>query len=238
MLRFWPVLLLTLCACAAPPSQRATSAAPARAAAPTLAALAAAHAKVAEAKRLIPGFAESDVALAQAQSAAAQANNPRAQALAREALTRAGLALDGYYVSASAQELQKLYAVTGLSDVQLGRLREAEVTLVRGEGARAHLLLQRLNQELRSDRKHRVKSGESLWTISARPEVYANGFLWPLLWDANRDRIRDPNMLYQGQTLRIRQNPTVDEVVRAVEYARRQMRPKVRVGKIKIIEGE
>lgn len=205
----------------------------ARASPATTAALAAAQAKVDEAKRLIAGFNGSDASLAQAYRAAEQLNNPRAQSLAREAQTRAALALDGYYVTASAQELQRLYTITGLNDAQLDRLREAEVVLVRGEGARAHALLQQLNKELRSDRKHRVARGESLWSIAARPEVYANGFLWPLIWDANRDRIPDPNVLRQGQSLRIRPNPTVDEVVQAVETARARMAARVRIGKIR-----
>jgi len=227
---------LVLGACSAPRSlsEPASFTAPTvRANGATGAALTAAQARVAEARRLIPAYTASDAALSQARSAATAANNVRAQALAREAQTRAALALDGYYVSASARELQQLYTYTGLSDAQLDRLREAEVVLVRGEGARAHALLQQLGQELRSDKKHRVAGGESLWSIAAKPEIYANGFLWPLIWDANRDRIRDPNMLRQGQTLRIKQNPTVDEVVRAVETARSRMGAKVRIGKIR-----
>jgi nucleoid-associated protein YgaU len=237
MIRAWLVLpLLLLDACSAPralPDRAPPYQAPRATTPATQQALAAAESRVAEARRLIPGYPGSDAALEQARRAAALANNPRAQSLAREAQTRAELALDGYYVSASARELQELYSVTGLSDAQLGRLREAEVALVRGEGARAHGLLQALNRELKEDRSHRVRSGESLWTIAARPEVYANGFLWPLIWDANRDRIRDPDVLYAGQVLRIRPNPTVDEVVRAVETARSRIGSRVRIGEIR-----
>lgn len=200
----------------------------------TMTALARARAKTAEAQRLISGFDGNRSLLAQAQDEAARGSYTRAQSLAQEAQSRAELAMDGYYVAASARELQRLYGVTGLSDGQLGKLRDAEVKLVRGEGARAYALLQQLGKELSTSRKHQVASGESLWTISARPEVYANGYLWPLIWDANRDRIKNPDVLQAGQTLRIRPNPTVDEVVQAVETARNRMAAaRVRIGKIR-----
>ena len=199
----------------------------------TVAALNAAQLKINQAKRLTGSYTDSDALMNEARPASARGDNLRAQELAREAQTRAELALDGYYITASAQELQQIYAITGLSDDQLARVREAEVALVRGDGSRAHALLVALNKELTTDKKHQVQSGDSLWSISARPEVYANGFLWPLIWEANKDKIKNPNLLYQGQSLRIKPNPTVDEVVKAVEYARQQMGTRVRIGEVK-----
>lgn len=228
--------LLSLAACAAPRplAERPSPPKPApRASAETLRAISEAQAKVSAAKRVISGYVESDAALAEARSAAATADNPRAQTAAREAQSRAALALDGHYLAASAQRLQELYSVTGLSDAQMAQLRSAEVALVRGEGAQAYNILQKLTKDVKSDKKHQVRSGESLWSISARPEVYSNGFLWPLIWEANKDKIKDPNVLYKGQTLRIKPNPTVDEVVRAVEYARARLGARVRVGEVK-----
>lgn len=233
-----PALILLLLAACAPAAPRPIENSPPaesrypRAAPATLKLLEEAEAQVAATRKWVPNYTESDRTLRDAQRAASRAQNPRAQGLAREARDRAALALDGYYVTASAQELQKLFLVTGLSEKQLDLLREAEVLLVRGEAARAHALLQKINQETSKTRQHRVSAGESLWSISARPEVYANGFLWPLIWDANRDRIKDPSQLQAGQKLRIRPNPTVDEVVRAVEYARQQAGTRVRVGEI------
>ena len=237
-------LLLALCACVAgPPPKRKSASAPTAASTrptparnsvqpATLTALNNAQRQINLAQQKLGSFTDADSLMREARAASARAEDARAQSLANEANTRAKLALDGYYVTASAQELQKLYSVTGLNDEQLGRLREAEVALVRGEGARAHGLLAALNKELSSEKKHQVKSGESLWSISARPEVYANGFLWPLIWEANKDTVPNPDQLAKGQTLRIRPNPTVDEVVRAVDYARNQAGRRVRIGTI------
>ncbi|NUT90860.1 MAG: LysM peptidoglycan-binding domain-containing protein [Saccharothrix sp.] len=46
-------------------------------------------------------------------------------------------------------------------------------------------------------RTHRVVSGNTLWGIAQ--QYYGNGALWPRIFDANRDRIRDPHWIYPGQ---------------------------------------
>lgn len=51
--------------------------------------------------------------------------------------------------------------------------------------------------------EHRVRKGESLWLIAGYPEVYANPLEWPKIYQANRDRILDPNLIYPGQEFRI-----------------------------------
>jgi len=50
---------------------------------------------------------------------------------------------------------------------------------------------------------YQVTPGETLWTISAQAEVYADPLLWPLLYKANRDQIKDPRQIYQGQVLTV-----------------------------------
>ena len=49
--------------------------------------------------------------------------------------------------------------------------------------------------------EHVVQPGETLSQIAAR--FAGNPGLWPLLYRANRDQIKDPARLYPGQALRI-----------------------------------
>jgi len=51
-----------------------------------------------------------------------------------------------------------------------------------------------------------VSEGELLWTIAKRADVYGDPLLWPLLYQANRDQIKDPRKIYAGQTLTIPRN--------------------------------
>lgn len=46
-----------------------------------------------------------------------------------------------------------------------------------------------------------VRSGDSLWRISAREAIYGDGHRWSELYEANRDRIRDADRIYPGQEL-------------------------------------
>ncbi len=55
------------------------------------------------------------------------------------------------------------------------------------------------------DRTHRVQEGETLWQIAAR--TVGDPTLWPALYLANRDRIKDPARVYPGQELTI---PSID----------------------------
>ncbi len=60
--------------------------------------------------------------------------------------------------------------------------------------------------------EHRVEPGETLWSIAAQSDVYADPYLWPLIYKFNRDQITDPSMIYPSQLLQIPVN--VDEPTR------------------------
>ncbi|MCL2064250.1 MAG: LysM peptidoglycan-binding domain-containing protein [Candidatus Cloacimonetes bacterium] len=47
----------------------------------------------------------------------------------------------------------------------------------------------------------RVWRGESLWRIAQYPEVYGTGTRWPVIYRANQDQIRDPNLIFPDQIL-------------------------------------
>ena len=65
-----------------------------------------------------------------------------------------------------------------------------------------------------------VGEGETLWTISAQPQVYNEGLLWPLLYQANRDQIKDPRQIFPGQSLSIRRDMIQTELDDARQKAR------------------
>lgn len=65
-----------------------------------------------------------------------------------------------------------------------------------------------------------VRPGESLFTIAAAGEVYDDPLLWPLLYQANRDQIKDPRQIFPGQELSVPRNVTDAELERARTIAR------------------
>jgi hypothetical protein len=65
-----------------------------------------------------------------------------------------------------------------------------------------------------------VQAGDTLWLIASRPEVYGDPLLWPVLYRANRDQIKDPRRVYEGQTLEVPRNMTDADLDEAREQAR------------------
>lgn len=131
------------------------------------------------------------------------------------------------------QALFEAQTYTGLSDAQLAEIRTAEVAMLRGDYAAAQTRLEQLKEQLsESFRPYRVQSGDTLWRISGRSSVYGNPELWPLIWHANRDSLPNPAHLLVDQILKIRPNPTVAEVVQAIDESRRWKPGKVQVGPV------
>jgi len=48
-----------------------------------------------------------------------------------------------------------------------------------------------------------VKKGDCLWTIAGKKIVYNDPFLWPVIYEANKGKIKTANLIYPGQQLKI-----------------------------------
>jgi LysM repeat protein len=77
---------------------------------------------------------------------------------------------------------------------------------------------QRQNKERPQPAYHTVKRGETLPQIAAQSDVYNDHTLWPLIYRANRDQIRDPRHIWPGQVLRIPRNIGRDDIAEARRY--------------------
>ncbi len=49
----------------------------------------------------------------------------------------------------------------------------------------------------------KTRPAECLWRIAGKKEIYNNPREWKKIYDANKDLIKDPNMIYPGQKLKI-----------------------------------
>ncbi|MGA9407726.1 MAG: hypothetical protein WBW71_11395 [Bacteroidota bacterium] len=47
------------------------------------------------------------------------------------------------------------------------------------------------------------KYRDCLWNISKKKKIYDNPFLWPKIWQANREQIKDPDIIRIGEHLKI-----------------------------------
>jgi len=67
---------------------------------------------------------------------------------------------------------------------------------------------------------YRVVSGDNLWDISAKSDIYSNPYQWPLIYKANKDKIKDADLIYPGQDLAIDQGASAGDIDAAVNHAK------------------
>src|SRR5512139_3818866 len=65
-----------------------------------------------------------------------------------------------------------------------------------------------------------VVRGDNLWHISGKSDVYGNPYQWPLLYKANRSKIKDADLIYPGQKLSINRNASDADIKAAVRHAK------------------
>jgi nucleoid-associated protein YgaU len=61
---------------------------------------------------------------------------------------------------------------------------------------------------------------DCLWNISKKKDIYDNAWLWPKIWQGNRDQIKNPDVIHTGQKLVIPKGTelTSDEKSAARKY--------------------
>jgi hypothetical protein len=68
-----------------------------------------------------------------------------------------------------------------------------------------------------------VKRGDHLWGIARKQEHYGNGFAWPVIYRANRDQIKNPDLIYPNQSFKV--PPLSAEEKDKYEKLRRNYKP-------------
>ena len=61
--------------------------------------------------------------------------------------------------------------------------------------------------------QYTVRKGDTLWWIAKYKDIYNDPFLWPIIYEANKDIIKDRKLLYPGQELGIpREGYTMEQI--------------------------
>ena len=65
-----------------------------------------------------------------------------------------------------------------------------------------------------------VVGGDSLWGIAGKDSAYSNSYQWPLIYKANRSKIKDADLIYPGQNLDIDRGASAAEIDAAINHAK------------------
>lgn len=169
------------------------------------------------------GFAWRDTGkmIKEAEAAYANGDYAKAESLANKAQVQADNAIDQYYLQQAGFKIQKYQGMSGLTDEQKALLAEAEGYFAQSKGREAYDAIMALEASLAASRiMYTVVTGDNLWNISAQDAIYGNPYQWPLIFKANADQIKDPDLIFPGQEFGIDRNPSMDEVSSAVSHAK------------------
>ncbi|MGE5683349.1 MAG: LysM peptidoglycan-binding domain-containing protein [Bacillota bacterium] len=64
--------------------------------------------------------------------------------------------------------------------------------------------------DIPAEKNYTVSRGDCLWNIAKKKDIYNNAFAWPKIYQANRDQIKNPDLIYPKQVFKI-PNLTEDE---------------------------
>lgn len=190
-----PLLLAALAlgfvGCASTPEAAAPAAQPAVTQADAEKAIADARIVMAEAKKLNNEWRDADELLKQAEAAMAAGDYAKAVELANQARRMAENA-----VAQANAEKARLNAAA----------EDAAATRRAG-------VVMGVNQ-------YKVVRGDNLWNIAGKSDVYANAYQWPLIYKANRDQIKDADVIEVNQVFNIDRNASSADVAAAVKHAK------------------
>lgn len=89
---------------------------------------------------------------------------------------------------------------------ELDNLKRNKISALPEFYTKVHVDLQRLLDEWEEKAPvvtHTVVKGDCLWCIARQQRYYGNGFAWPKIYEANRDQIKNPNLIYPDQNFQI-----------------------------------
>lgn len=55
------------------------------------------------------------------------------------------------------------------------------------------------------------KDRDCLWNIAKKPEIYNDPFAWPKIWHNNQDQIKNPDLIYPGQQLKVSKSAITEQ---------------------------
>jgi nucleoid-associated protein YgaU len=100
-------------------------------------------------------------------------------------------------------ELEKMSA-------RLKEMGKSKIALIPRYGDRVNTLVAKVDALLGSLQKEKTytvgtwsRNRDCLWNIAKKKDIYANAWLWPKIWQGNRDKIKDPDIIKPKWVLKI-----------------------------------
>lgn len=94
-----------------------------------------------------------------------------------------------------------IYFTVSLKEYKKIKLKKANVTITKDSKPAPKSTRTTQPENTNSGKTYTVKSGDCLWKIAK--QFYGNGAQYTKIYNANKDKIKNPNLIYVGQVLTI-----------------------------------
>ena len=95
-------------------------------------------------------------------------------------------------------------------NTRLGEMAVSKIALIPRYGARVASLKEKVDGLMKSLQREKTytvgtwsRDRDCLWNIARKKDIYANAWMWPKIWQGNRDKIRDPDLIKPKWVLKI-----------------------------------
>lgn len=95
-------------------------------------------------------------------------------------------------------------------NTRLGEMAANKIALIPRYGARVQALKEKVDGLMKSLQREKTytvgtwsRDRDCLWNIARKKDIYANAWMWPKIWQGNRDKIRDPDLIKPKWILKI-----------------------------------
>ncbi len=95
-------------------------------------------------------------------------------------------------------------------DTRAKEMAKSKICMIPRYGDRINALQNKITALLNSIQKEKTytvgtwsKDRDCLWNIAKKKDIYANAWMWPKIWQGNRDKIKDPDLIKPKWVLKI-----------------------------------
>jgi nucleoid-associated protein YgaU len=120
----------------------------------------------------------------------------------------------------AARERADILLDQGQAEQALSELRQLESDCLTAQELSTEARLLTTSRMPAQPEQYRVRRGDTLWSISGQETIYRNSLLWPILYKANHQQIRDPDLIRPQQILAVPRHLSQEEIAAAIRRAR------------------
>ena len=95
-------------------------------------------------------------------------------------------------------------------NTRVKEMAASKIALIPRYGDRVHVLQDRVLALMKSLSKEKTytvgtwsRDRDCLWNIAKKKDIYSNAWMWPKIWQGNRDKIKDPDRIKPHWVLKI-----------------------------------